>query len=161
MLEIRRTAQEDLDRIEEIFACARQRMKEAGNPTQWGDDRPSLDLLRKDIEEGCSYVVLSEGEIVGTFAYPIGIEPTYLQIEGAWLDDAPYGTIHRIASDGSIKGIFEEVLRYVEKFGIDVRIDTHRDNKVMLHLIERNGFQRCGIIIVDDGTERIAFQKKI
>ena len=161
MPEIRKTTEKDLKRIEEIFVCARKRMKLEGNPTQWGDDRPSLDLVKKDIAEGCSYVVENDGKIVATFAYPIGIEPTYLQIDGSWLDDAPYGTIHRIASDASIKGIFETVLKYVEGFGVDVRIDTHRDNETMLHLIEKNGFIRCGIIIVDDRTERIAFQKKI
>lgn len=161
MIEIRKTEHEDLDRIAEIFACARRRMKETGNPTQWGEDRPSLDLVLKDISEGCSYVVTDHGRIVATFAFPIGIEPTYLEIDGSWIDDAPYGTIHRIASDGSVKGVFESVLSYVGKMGVDIRIDTHRDNRPMLHLIEKNGFTRCGIIIVDDGTERIAFQKKI
>jgi hypothetical protein len=161
MLEIRKTVEKDLERIEEIFVCARERMKQEGNPTQWGTDRPSLDLVRKDIAEGCSYVVMEDGKTVATFAYPIGIEPTYLQIDGEWLDDAPYGTIHRIASDGSVHGIFEAVLEYVESFGIDVCIDTHRDNRTMIHLIESNGFHRCGIIIVDDGTPRIAYQKKI
>ena len=161
MLEIRKTVEKDLKRIEEIFGCARERMKQEGNPTQWGTDRPSLDLVRKDISEECSYVVMEGGKTVATFAYPIGIEPTYLQIDGEWLDDAPYGTIHRIASDGSVHGIFETVLAYVENFGIDVRIDTHRDNRTMIHLIESNGFHRCGIIIVDDGTPRIAYQKKI
>ena len=161
MLEIRKTVEKDLERIEEIFGYARERMKLEGNPTQWGNDRPSLDLVRKDIAERCSYVVVNDGKTVATFAYPIGIEPTYLQIDGEWIDDAPYGTIHRIASDGSVHGIFEAVLAYVENFGIDVRIDTHRDNRTMIHLIESNGFHRCGIIIVDDGTPRIAYQKKI
>ena len=161
MLEIRKTTLDDLDRIAEIFSCARQRMKQAGNPTQWGEDRPSLDLVRKDIAEDCSYIIMKDGKTVATFAYPIGIEPTYLQIKGAWLDDMPYGTIHRIASDGTASGIFEAALNYVEQFGLDIRIDTHKDNRNMLKLIEKNGFTRCGIIIVDDGTERIAFQKKI
>lgn len=161
MLSIRKTKYEDLDAIEKIFSYARKYMQENGNPTQWKDDRPSLDLVIEDIANDSSYVVLSDDRIVGTFAFIRGIEPTYIDIDGAWLDDAEYGTIHRIASDGSIKGIFEYVLEFCESFGIDIRIDTHIDNKTMLHLIEKNGFVRCGIIIVDDGSERIAFQKKI
>ena len=161
MLSIRKSKYEDLDEIEKIFSYARKFMKENGNPSQWKNDRPSLDLVKEDIDKGNSYVVLDDDRIVATFAYIIGIEPTYIDIDGKWLDDDTYGTIHRIASDGSVKGIFDYVLKYCEVFNEDIRIDTHKDNKIMLHLIEKSGFVRCGIIIVDDGTERIAFQKKI
>ena len=160
MPEIRKTTPEDLNDVERIFERARRFMKENGNPTQWKDDRPSLELVKEDITSGSSYVVTDDGKIVATFAFIIGTEPTYLEIDGAWLDDDPYGTIHRIASDGSVKGIFAEVLEFCEKKGVDIRIDTHKDNRPMLHVIEKSGFTRCGIIIVDDGTERIAFQKK-
>ena len=161
MLEVRKTAVEDLDEVEKIFIHARKQMATNGNPTQWGNDRPSMELVKKDIVEGNSYVVLNDGRITATFAYIIGIEPTYLDIDGAWLNDEPYGTIHRIASLNEVKGIFDFVIDYVSGYHTDIRIDTHRDNKTMLHLIEKNGFERCGIIIVDDGTERIAFQKRV
>ena len=161
MLEVRKTVIEDLDEVEKIFIHARKQMKDSGNPTQWGDDRPSMDLVRNDIARGNSYVVLNDGKITASFAFIIGIEPTYLEIDGAWLNDDPYGTIHRIASLNETKGIFDYVIDYVSGYGVDIRIDTHRDNRAMLHLIEKNGFTRCGIIIVDDGTERIAFQKRI
>ena len=161
MLEIRKTQIEDLERIGEIFSLARKYMAENGNPTQWGDDRPSLDLVIDDIAKGNSYVVTDDGKIVGTFAYIPGIEETYLEIDGAWIDDAPYGTIHRIASDGSVRGVFDAALDFAQSQGRDVRIDTHKDNATMLHLIRRSGFTECGIIVVDDDTPRIAFQKKI
>ncbi|MBQ1306951.1 MAG: N-acetyltransferase [Erysipelotrichaceae bacterium] len=161
MLEVRKTAVEDLDEVEKIFIHARKQMAVNGNPTQWGNDRPSMELVKKDIAEGNSYVVLNDGRITATFAYIIGIEPTYLDIDGAWLNEEPYGTIHRIASLNEVKGIFDFVIDYVSGFHMDIRIDTHRDNRRMLHLIEKNGFERCGIIIVDDGTERIAFQKRV
>lgn len=161
MLEVRKTAVEDLDEVEKIFIHARKQMAINGNPTQWGNDRPSMELVKKDIVEGNSYVVLNDGRITATFAYIIGIEPTYLDIDGAWLNDEPYGTIHRIASLNEVKGIFDFVIDYVSGYRTDIRIDTHRDNRIMLHLIEKNGFERCGIIIVDDGTERIAFQKRV
>ena len=42
-----------------------------------------------------------------------------------------------------------------------LRIDTHNDNKIMQHVIEKNGFKRCGIIHVNDGSERIAYEKLV
>ena len=161
MLNIRKAQWDDLNRIEEIFSYARKFMKENGNPEQWKDDKPSMDKVKEDIRNGDFYVVESDGKAVAVFAFPIGIEPTYLYIEdGQWLDDAPYGTIHRIASDGTVKGIFETALHFVERFHVDIRIDTHKDNKVMQHVIEKNGFHKCGIIFIEDGSERLAYQKK-
>ncbi len=157
---IRNATYDDLSRIEEIFSSARKRMAQHGNPTQWGEDRPSMDLVRRDIANNEFYVVCEEDEIVACFAFVRGIEPTYLEIDGAWIDDDSYGTIHRIATDGRATGIFDLVMRFVEESGLDVRIDTHKDNEAMLRAIGRNGFVRCGIITVDDGSKRIAFQKK-
>ena len=159
MLEIRKTNHEDLEDLKRVFDHARKYMKDTGNPTQWSDNRPDMSLIMTDIENGESYVVENDGNVVATFACISGIEPTYIDIDGKWLNDDEYVTIHRIASDGSCKGIFDHVIDYVKRFGKDIRIDTHIDNETMLHLIEKNGFVRCGIIIVDDGTERIAFQK--
>ena len=156
---IRRATYDDLERMKELFACARKYMKEHGNPTQWKDDRPNISYVLNDIARNNSYVIEDEDRIVGTFAAIRGIEPTYLEIDGAWLNDEEYVTIHRIASDGSRKGIFNEAIKYCGKFNCDIRIDTHKDNRTMIHLIEKNGFKYCGIIIVDDGTERLAYQK--
>lgn len=156
---VRRATCDDLDRMKEIFACARKYMKEHGNPTQWKDDRPNTGLVLDDIAAHNSYVIEDNGRIVGTFACIRGIEPTYLDIDGKWLNDDEYVTIHRVASDGSVRGIFDQIIRYCERFAVDIRIDTHKDNKTMIHLIEKNGFTYCGIIIVDDGTPRLAYQK--
>lgn len=161
MLSIRKTELEDLDELKLVFDYARKTMKDNGNPTQWADDRPGMDLIINDIENGESYVVEDDGVIVGTFACISGIEPTYIDIDGKWLDDDEYHTIHRIASNGKAKGIFDFVIDYVLKMNKDIRIDTHKDNTIMRHLIEKNGFIECGIIVVDDGTKRIAYQKKI
>jgi hypothetical protein len=38
-----------------------------------------------------------------------------------------------------------------------IRIDTHHDNKVMQHLILKEGFEPCGIIYAIDGNPRIAY----
>ena len=159
MFEIRKTRIEDLKRVAEIFEVARQKMRDIGNPTQWGTNRPSMSLVENDIKNGNSYVVTDDGKVVATFAFIVGEDPTYLDIEeGKWLSDLPYGTIHRIASDKGVKGVFPFVIDYVKRTGLDIRIDTHKDNSVMIHQILKMGFKYCGIITVDDGTLRNAYQ---
>lgn len=159
---IRHTTPEDLPKILEIYAYAREFMRRNGNPNQWGDDRPLLSAIERDIENRNSYLVTDEtGEICGIFAFLIGNDPTYEIIEeGQWLNDAPYGVIHRIAGNGKRGGILEETLAFCKQYVGDLRIDTHEDNRVMQHLLEKNGFTKCGIIYTDNGTPRLAYQKE-
>ena len=158
---IRKTEFTDLPRLREIYSHARDFMRSSGNPTQWGDSRPHESLIIGDIEQGNGYVVEHDGKIVGVFAFIIGEEPTYQEIDGEWLNSAPYGTIHRIANSGEAHGVFSACLDFCFELIPNVRIDTHRDNAPMLHLIRKHGFTECGTIWVDDGTPRIAFQKTL
>ena len=160
-MNIRHTKTEDIPRLQEIFAIAKQFMRSTGNMDQWTEKDYPGGILTQDIERGVSYVIEDDGRIVGTFAFIIGSDPTYDVIDdGSWLDDVkPYGTIHRIASDGSRKKLLEETLRYCFGRIDNIRIDTHADNKVMQHKVEKNGFKRCGIIYIEDGSPRIAYQK--
>ena len=161
-MNIRASRPEDLPEIERVYAAAREFMKKTGNPRQWGDKSPEKALILSDFENSTGYVVENEGKIAGVFAFIPGIDPTYGYIEGgAWLNDGPYGTIHRIASDGSVHGILEEALSFCEKRAENIRIDTHEDNKVMQHLLSKHGFTRCGIIYLLNGEPRIAYQKVI
>ena len=52
----------------------------------------------------------------------------------------------------------KKICDYCKEDFDNLRIDTHDDNKKMQHLIEKNGFIRCGIIYVYDGSPRIAYQ---
>lgn len=155
---IRQATAEDFERILEIYAYARRFMAETGNPNQWGTTHPPADQLAEDIRQGDLFVVEGGGQIHGVFAFFLGEDPTYREIfEGAWLSHAPYGTIHRIASDGS-HGIFPAALAWCTEQIPHIRIDTHHDNTVMQHVVEKAGFQRCGIIYIADGTPRIAYE---
>ena len=154
---IRPADQADLDEIELVYDHARRFMVENGNPTQWNNGYPQRDLLEEDISLSKLYVACKDSRICGVFVYVIGEDPTYGYIEnGAWLSDASYGTIHRIASRES--GLFAAVLPFCRGKCSHIRIDTHADNKPMQHLVEKFGFQRCGIIYVEDGTPRIAYE---
>lgn len=157
MYHIRRAREEDLQRITRIYARARKFMESTGNPNQWGTNHPPVSQLEEDIRVGNLYVAENDSGIHGVFAFILGEDPTYGYIEdGRWNSDQPYGTIHRVASDGS-GGVLTEALQYCRVIIPYIRIDTHHDNKVMQHVIEKNGFQRCGIIYIKDGSPRIAY----
>ena len=157
---IRLAKKEDLPTILKIYEYARNFMKENGNPTQWGDNFPPVELLEDDIEKQQLFVCEEENVIHGVFAFIIGEDKTYLKIDdGSWMSSELYGTIHRIASDGKIKGVLSKVVEYCETMINHLRIDTHFDNKIMQHLIEKNGFKKCGIIYVEDGSPRYAYEK--
>ena len=158
---IRPTTYADMDALLTIFAHARQQMAADGNPTQWGDGYPSRQQLEEDIHRGVSYVIEQDGKVCATFAFIIGDDPTYNIIEdGAWLDNQlPYGTIHRIASNGQKKEVFESILSWCTTHCNNIRIDTHQENQRMIHLIKKAGFSHCGIIYTRNHSPRVAYQR--
>lgn len=160
-MQIRKTKPEELDQVMAIYAHARQFMAEHGNPNQWGKVKPAREQIVADIECGCSYVCEEKGEIAAVFFYCKGIDPTYIQIyEGQWLNDKPYGVVHRIAAAGTVKGAGSFCLNWAFSQCGNLKIDTHRDNVVMQNTLKKNGFVYCGIIYLEDGDERLAYQKE-
>ncbi len=162
-MHIRKTTEADLPAVEEVFRNGRRIMRENGNPTQWGDDKPTLDQVRYDMSKDGSYVIEDDnGKIVGTFAFILGDDPAYARLdEGEWLNDEYYGTIHHIAAGEGAKGIFSTALEFCEAIHDNIRIDTHPNNHIMQHNCEKHGFVRCGMITVSDGSPRITYQKKL
>ena len=103
------------------------------------------------------------GCVIGTFFFAFGpdIEPTYRRItDGAWLDESSYGVVHRLAGDGSQRGIGAFCLIWALAQCGHLRIDTHGDNLVMQNLVRKLGFVHCGTIYVEeDDYPRLAFEK--
>lgn len=163
-MEIRHSTEQDFERIMEIYAIARKFMADHGNPNQWGPTNwPPESRIHQDIAAGKSYVCTYEDKVVGTFFYDYGkdVEPGYLAIEdGAWKDDSPYSVVHRIATDGTVKGVGSFCLQWAYDQHKHMRIDTHGDNKVMQNLLGKLGFVQCGIIHVEeDNYPRLAYEK--
>ncbi|MCH5183652.1 MAG: N-acetyltransferase [Oscillospiraceae bacterium] len=158
-MNIRHTEIADLPTVMGIYAYAREQMKANGNPHQWGDTNPPEATIITDIQNRNSYVLEQNGTICGVFTFLIGEDPTYRTIDGQWKQNGVYGTIHRIASGGRGNGVFRHCLQFCEAIIPNIRIDTHRDNRIMRHLIEKHGFEKCGIIHLADGSPRIAYQK--
>ena len=154
---IRKAQWADLPRIEDIYAYARKFMAETGNPNQWGNVTPRTSLLEDDIQKGDLYVLTHGDTIHGVFYFFIGPDPTYGVIEdGQWRSNTPYGTIHRIAGDGS-GGVLAAAVKFGKERINHIRIDTHEDNKIMQHAVAKHGFQRSGIIHLENGSPRIAY----
>jgi hypothetical protein len=159
-MEIRKTTSDDLDKVMIIYKNARQFMREHDNPTQWSGGWPAREQIEKDIEQGTSYVCTHNGKIAGVMCFLIGNDPTYAVIEkGKWLSDDAYAVVHRIASSGEFKGTGSFMMQWAfDNFG-NVRVDTHEDNYVMQNMLKKLGYTYCGIIHLENGDPRLAYQK--
>jgi len=156
---IRKAQPADTERILAIYEMARAYMRSTGNPGQWKNGYPGRDQLARDMQKGASYVCLAGDCIAGTFYFAVENEPSYASIRGSWLNDEPYGLIHRLAVAVPKCGIAAFCLQWCFAAFPNIRIDTHRDNIPMRHLLEKHGFSYCGIIFLADGSERLAYQK--
>jgi len=159
-MEIRNTVVADMDKVMEIYEKARQYMRDNGNANQWINGYPSIELITGDINDNSSYVCVDDNQVVGVFRFTIGIDPTYVNIyEGQWLNEESYGVVHRIATASHKKGVATFCLNWCLEKCKNIKIDTHRDNNIMQNLLVKNGFSKCGIIYLEDGAERLAYQK--
>lgn len=162
----RRATMDDFEHILENYAKARARMAANGNPTQWGSTFPREEVVKDDLEQGRTVLLVDEEQgqerILAQFALCTGVDPTYVNIDGAWLDDDEYVTIHRLAASGLAKRAAHDCLRWALDHYGNVRIDTHPNNLAMQHILETNGFARCGLVQLIDrdvDTTRISYQR--
>ncbi len=166
-MKIRKTKLEDIESILTIVEAGRTYLASLGS-VQWQNGYPNRASFEEDIKNGESYVLVDDDRdhVLGCMALSFREEKTYNVIDGAWLTNEAYGVIHRIAIDSSQKGkgLAEKFLEFSERKAIDnnvfsIKIDTHEKNSSMIKLIEKNDFKYCGVIIVNDGTQRVAFEK--
>ena len=162
----RHATMQDYPQMERIYAHARELMARNGNPTQWGNTFPRPEVVRDDIANHRTILLVDDAggheRILAQFAVCPGLDPTYGSIEGAWLDDDAYVTIHRIASSGLVRHAARDCIEWALKHYGNVRVDTHPNNKAMQHVLESSGFARCGLIQLidrDEDTTRIAYQR--
>ena len=159
---IRKTTKTDIEDALSIYAIARSYMSSSGNPNQWAGGYPGRADIERDIAEGTSYVLEDDGEVVGIFYFNIGVDKTYVNIyEGEWLNDLPYAVIHRIAVKYQGRGLVQYCFNECYKKYPNLKIDTHRDNIPMQRALLKNGFIYCGIIYLESGDERLAYQRSL
>ncbi len=167
MINIRLANLADVESIASLYEKARLLLRDRGID-QWQEGYPNADSARNDIENAYSFVIEENGKIIGTAALDVGVEPTYNQIyDGQWKTKSPiYAFVHRVAVDPEMKGknlaslFFSKAEGIAREHGvISMRCDTHRDNHAMQKTLERAGFEHCGIIHLETGAERWAFEK--
>jgi len=158
---IRPATEADIPAILTVMEAAKGIMRASGNPRQWAGSYPQAEHIAADLRRDGGFLFEENGKVVGYFAFLPSPEPTYARIYGgAWLDDKlPYHVIHRIASLPDVHGIFSDMMTWAFKRDGNIRIDTHRDNTIMQHNIRKHGFSYCGIILLADGDERLAYQR--
>ena len=127
---------------------------------QWHPGYPTLGTVEDDVAKGVGFVFMQDGQITGYCCIVIGEEPAYRQIDGAWKTDRPYAVVHRMAFSRQSRGrgLAGTALSLIKDFckdhGVDaIRVDTQEENKVMQHILVREGFAYCGLVTFDGGPK--------
>lgn len=160
----------DLRAILRLIRHARSAIRALGID-QWQDGYPEPEVIEGDILRGAGRVFERDGEIAGYMVPLPGIEPAYAHIDGAWLCDGPYLTVHRMAIDDAWRGsgLSVEMLESAEALAREcgaasVRADTHRGNRAMRGLLEKCGYACCGEVAYDvtaGDPIRVAYEKRL
>ncbi len=132
---------------------------------QWQNGYPDEACIKADIANRKGYFLCCGESISGYMCVDFDGEPAYDGLQGRWLSDLPYVVVHRMVIDNNSKsrGLASEAFRLVERLaqqrGVrSFRVDTDAENKIMQHLLAKNGFRYCGTINFDN-SEKIAFEK--
>ena len=158
-----------LEEMCRITAEAKAQLKKLGLD-QWQSGYPSREIWEEDIRRKDAWLAVEGDQVLGVFAFQIGPDVSYGEIEGQWLTDGEYAAMHRVCvSDGCKgKGIAGQMFAFgferAEKLGYgSVRIDTHPGNAPMQRALKKAGFVPCGTIRLRAGAEkgaaRIGFER--
>ena len=165
-MEFLMAVEKDTSGIISIIKQAQNYFKEHGI-NQWQDNYPNLATVKHDIENNNGYVLLKNNIIVGTAVASFDGEKTYETIySGEWVSDDVFAVIHRIAIDNNYKGLglSSVIIKNIGKICLNkgvhsIKIDTHKENISMQKMLFKNGFKYCGIIYLENKSERVAFEK--
>lgn len=160
---------EHLQEIWRITQEAKAQLKRLGLD-QWQSGYPSEEIWAQDIREEAAWLAVEDNKVLGAFAFQTTPDVSYGEIEGKWLTDGEYASMHRVCVSDDSKGkgvagrMFQHGFAMAEEMGFaSVRIDTHLGNLPMQRALKKAGFISCGTIFLkggcEDGAERIAFEK--
>ena len=157
-MQVRKAKHEELDAILGIYETARCFMKETGNPTQWEGGYPPKELILEDIAGGHLYVLAEADTLHGVFAFFPEGDPAYDALSARWMNALPYAAIHRVASAGSKKGVLSACIAFCLSQAKNLKIDTHKDNRVMQAALLKLGFVPCGDADIPHVGMRLLYQ---
>jgi RimJ/RimL family protein N-acetyltransferase len=158
-MELRNARKEEAEACYQCIEDARAYHKSMGFE-QWHPDYPTLKTIQDDIANGVGYAFADGDKLIGYCCIIIGDEPAYHVIDGAWKTDRPYAVVHRMAFSASARGhgLSKNALDLIKDFcrerHVDaIRVDTQGENKVMQHVLDREGFIYCGLVTFDGGPK--------
>lgn len=158
MSTFRLATQKDLPCLLELYEKARLFMASYGNDQQWKPGYPGKELLLEDIKKKELYCLEIDGSIEAAFVFYDHIDPCYKVIyEGEWRNDEPYGVLHRVVSSGNHPKLGDQIIQFGFSKMNNLRIDTHEKNIPMQRLLQRNGFEKTGTILLANGQPRWAY----
>lgn len=164
MITLELAKREDAIKSYEIIDMGRKFQQEQGF-VQWTEDYPNQKTIEDDISEQKGYVIKVDQAIAAYMCIDFSGEPAYDDIDGKWRSSKKYAVIHRMAFDPKFRGIglSDAVWKLIEEFCHEnniqyIRVDTDFPNKRMQHILEKNGFVRCGVITFQ-GSGKIAYDK--
>ena len=158
-MDLRKAEEKEAEACYQCIEDARAYHKSMGFE-QWHPDYPTLQTILDDIADSTGYAFIKDNKVIGYCCIKFGNEPAYDVIDGAWKTDKPYAVVHRMAfsSNARGKGLSKEAISLIKelcrKEHIDaIRVDTQEENKVMQHIVEREGFSYCGLVQFDGGPK--------
>lgn len=164
----RRATYDDLSGILTVIKDAQEYLRYQGID-QWQDGFPNETTILEDIRNHISFVYVEEDQIIGYMALNLGVEVSYHKIyDGKFrCNTHSYLTIHRTAITQSHRGrgLSSKMFQLAQQIAVDngmesIRIDTHRDNKLMQHLAMKHGFEYCGVILLQrSNSERFVYER--
>lgn len=166
VLTFRMANESDIESILEIYLEGAEALKADGVDQWQGQYVPSF----KDIDEHLGidlYVLEYHKRVVSTACLVEGIDEDYENIDGKWNTSIPYISIHKVATSNKYKkqSFAKKMMSYIENFAkrkrMDLRIDTHKDNKKMRNFIMSCGYKYTGEVILQGDLERLAYDKKV
>ena len=120
---------------------------------QWQDGHPTAETLKTDILQKRLFGAYDENGLCAVAAFCAGEEPCYAAIDGRWVQNEPYLTVHRMAAldrsrhTGAAAALMRAAERCARELGLSaLRADTHRGNAVMRRFLTKQGFVLCGVV---------------
>ena len=164
----------NITEIEVVMSIISEAIKLLGKTSlQWQQGYPNEEVMKIDISNGYCYGAFDKNHLIGIITLKKGIDENYIDIDGNWsipLSDNDL-QIHRIAvkEDYHGKKIGDLLIKFAIKKAKEdnctsIKVDTHRVNYPMQHILINNQFSYAGIITLKkdeiDNT-RLAYELKI
>lgn len=155
-LSCRAAVMKDLDSILSISADARAILKKRGID-QWQGEYPAENDFIADISGGYGRIVFHGDEPAAYYAiFPFEPQEYSNITDGKWTEGMKACTVHRVCAAAKYRGtgITDFLCRSIDEQCADsgfrcIRIDTHRKNKAMQHMLTDHGYRYRGNILID------------